>query len=245
MPNLCVTIPCYNEHNRFPLKEFEEYIENNNVNFCFVNDGSTDKTLQTLNKLQGRFNDKVLIVNLSTNTGKAEAVRKGINSAFKWKNFEYMAYFDADLAIPLQEIDFLYNFAVKHPQFILFTGTRLKRLGANINRKPVRHILGRIFTTFSSNLFKLPAYDTQCGFKLFHSQIIQQIFSAPFHSKWFFDIEIILRIKKNINNQQSFDKICEVPLWNWKDISGSKLRLKDFILVPFELIKIKRKYKNT
>ena len=44
-----IVVPCYNEENRISLLEFEKHIiKNKNHFFCFVNDGSTDKTLKIL-----------------------------------------------------------------------------------------------------------------------------------------------------------------------------------------------------
>lgn len=244
MQNLCVVVPCYNEASRLQVDVFKAFIAHNNIHFCFVNDGSRDNTIEILNDLKNNLMEKVLVVDLKQNSGKAEAVRLGVLKSNEWKSFSHLAYFDADLAIPLAEINNLLEFTQKYPGYLLLMGARLKRLGAEINRKPLRHIFGRAFATFASNLFNMSAYDTQCGFKLFKQELVENIFDQPFYSKWFFDIEILLRIRGTINKNRSFEKICEVPIWKWEEIDGSKLKLKDFILVPFQLLRLKAKYKN-
>ena len=244
MQDLCVIVPCYNESERLQTKAFSEYIKNKDVYFCFVNDGSSDNTIDILYELKHSLNGNIDVVDLKNNSGKAEAVRQGLLHATKWKPFDYLAYFDADLAVPLQDIDVLYDFARSNTQFKLTMGARLKRMGATIKRSPIRHFFGRIFATFASNMFKFDAYDTQCGLKLFQSETAKIIFQKPFYSKWFFDIEILLRFKVLVNNSESYNNICEIPLTAWEEVSGSKLKIKDFIIVPFELMRLKRKYKK-
>ncbi|MBT4364635.1 MAG: hypothetical protein HOD17_09120 [Desulfobacteraceae bacterium] len=49
----------------------------------FVNDGSLDKTFETLNDLTLVNPARIQRVNLGTNSGKTEAVRQGFLTAFK------------------------------------------------------------------------------------------------------------------------------------------------------------------
>ena len=71
-----IIIPCYNESKRLKLYEFENYLSNKSgVSFIFVNDGSTDKTLEIINQLCLSAPHRVLCKNLGKNKGKAEAVR--------------------------------------------------------------------------------------------------------------------------------------------------------------------------
>ena len=51
MSKYCIVIPCFNEEKRILTDDFINFIgQNNDFHFLFVNDGSTDKTL---NALQG------------------------------------------------------------------------------------------------------------------------------------------------------------------------------------------------
>jgi hypothetical protein len=69
------------------------------------------------------------------------------------------------------------------------------RLGAQIERSFVRHVLGRVFVTVASSLLKLYAYDTQCGAKLFRRDAVGSLFGGEFVSRWLFDIELYLRLR--------------------------------------------------
>lgn len=243
MRKICVIIPCYNEFERLDVNAFNSFISKNSekYDFLFVNDGSKDQTLSLLNKLVSENSDNCYIHNLEKNSGKAEAVRQGINRAFEMNKYDYLAYFDADLATPLSEIEYLKEIVYLNSEILMVLCSRIKRLGAKVERKLKRHILGRVFSTAASNILKLPVYDTQCGAKLIKAEIVPVVFNEPFITSWLFDVEIIARIR-NLNPSIIEDVLYEHPVNRWEDIGGSKLKLKHMIKVPLELMKINQKY---
>lgn len=243
MSKICVVVPCYNEYERLNVKAFSDFISENKDHcyFLFVNDGSTDDTLIVLDKLVVENPGHCLVLNLTQNSGKAEAVRQGLLKAYEMKKFQYLAYFDADLATPLTEIKALDDIITLNPQLVMVLCSRIKRLGAKIERKLKRHILGRIFSTIASNILGLPVYDTQCGAKLIKANIVPQIFNEPFITSWLFDVEIIARLR-NANKNSITSLLYEHPVSKWEDVGGSKLKFKHMIKVPLELLKIHHKY---
>lgn len=243
MSKICIIIPCYNESLRLDQKAYLDFISANQSEYdiLFVNDGSTDNTFDILTKIANVFPNNCFIFNLSHNCGKAEAVRVGINFSYEKNQYNYIGHFDADLATPLSEINFLKKIAINNPQFVMVLCSRIKRLGATINRNSKRHILGRIFATFASNILKLPVYDTQCGSKLIKAEIIPYVFNKPFVSSWIFDVEILARIRNN-NRDTITSILYEHPVTTWKDVGGSKLTMKHMFKVPLELFKINKIY---
>jgi hypothetical protein len=57
-----------------------------------------------------------------------------------------------------------------------------------------------------------------------------------------FDVEILARMRSIYGVEQTTRGVYEAPLHNWKEVAGSKLRLKHFVLAPIDLLKIYRKY---
>jgi glycosyltransferase involved in cell wall biosynthesis len=238
---LAIVIPCYNEESRLPKEEFLEYVGcRENINFLFVNDGSVDGTKEMLVSLCARH-ARLHFLNLPQNEGKAEAVRQGVLFAQQHFDTRYIGFWDADLATPLNEIDRMIS-VLGEKQYDIMTGLRLLRLGANVSRKRTRHFFGRVFATVTARVLNINVYDTQCGAKLFKTNLITQLFNQPFVSKWFFDIEILARYINLHGKDAANNCICEFPILQWNDVGGSKLKMKDFITVPFELLKIKRHY---
>ena len=101
--------------------------------------------------------------------------------------------------------------------------------------------MGRVFATIVSILFRLNAYDTQCGAKIFTVPVAREIFAQTFHSPWLFDVELLLRIRQRHPDYNVIVK--EIPLDVWEEKGGSKIRFSHLLKMPFELCAIYRKYR--
>ena len=240
MQKVCIIIPCFNEEKRFPKIAFKEYIAKNDIHFCLVNDGSSDNTISVLEEIKVFSTEKITVIDKKNNEGKAEAVRSGMKQLLSTKKYNYIGFFDADLATPLEEITNLLEKLKGNCQLVF--GSRIKRLGSTIKRSAKRHYLGRVFATLASKILNLGIYDTQCGAKIMSIELAEIASKEKFYSKWFFDIEMFARIINSIGAEQLKKIAIEVPLNNWDEKGGSKIKMKDFLKVPFELYKIKRIY---
>lgn len=237
-----IIIPCYNEAGRLDKEAFANYlVSHSDVQFLFVNDGSTDGTLSMLQDF-AKSHVQIAYLDVQPNGGKAEAVRKGMMYAATNFDSDFIGFWDADLATPLDEIDKFVDI-IQHTDFEIITGLRLMRLGARVKRKTPRHLLGRCFATVASTMLKLPVYDTQCGAKLYKKNIVTDLFEEKFITKWLFDVELLSRYVKVFGRSAAERNIYEHPLFQWEDVGGSQLKFKDFFKAPYELLKIKRKYR--
>jgi dolichyl-phosphate beta-glucosyltransferase len=246
MASARIIIPCYNEEDRFDAASFTNFASpSHSITFLFVNDGSTDRTLPVLESLKASDPTKFTVLNLQQNRGKAEAVRQGILDAID-SHPDYIGFWDADLATPLDAIPQLLDVAESRPNLEIIIGSRVKLLGRRIERRRSRHYLGRLFATAVSVALDLEVYDTQCGAKLFRaSPSMNALFQQPFHSRWIFDVEIIARLiqaRRGKELQQAEQAIYEFPLWEWRDIPGSKLGYSDFGRAAWELARIYARY---
>lgn len=244
MSSLVLVVPCYNEGRRLPVPEFEDFIRGReDVRICFVNDGSVDDTIILLRGIYERNPHKVILLDMESNCGKAEAVRRGVLRVSGLSGVTHVGFFDADLATPLNEALRLVLYMDQAGASMAF-GSRVKRLGIQIERQAVRHYLGRVFATEASLLLGLPVYDTQCGAKVFRRELAETVFMKPFLSRWFFDVEIFFRLKAFFGSQRLAREVIEVPLNVWIDRGGTKVGLMDFLKAPFELLRIWFVYKT-
>jgi len=242
MQNCCIIIPCYNESERILAAEFLTFVtENPNFTLLFVNDGSTDDTLNLLQKLSEQH-AQINLLHLSKNVGKAEAVRTGILDALKNEHYSYVAFLDADLAIPLEEFKRLFELTTANTHLEFTYLSKIRRVDAAVNQTYKRFLMGRILSAMTRLSLKLPVYDTQCGCKLFSKNIASAVFKLPFISVWLFDIEIFWRILTLKNRAYFTTNTLEVPLNKLMDRGSSKVSGKALFKLPFEFLKIHRTY---
>jgi len=238
-----VVIPCFNEAGRLPVERFERSLaELADVAFVFVDDGSTDATAAMLERLRTGAPDRVRVLRLPRNVGKGEAVRAGLLDALQ-RDARYVGYWDADLATPLKAIGTFREVLEAHPELEMVFGARVQLLGREIRRRALRHYLGRAFATVVSLMLRLAIYDTQCGAKLFRvTAFLPELFREPFLTRWVFDVEIIARLIRQVGRDSAVHSIYELPLVEWHDVHGSKVRPRDYIRGLRDLWKIHRAY---
>ena len=245
MPETIVVVPCFNEASRLDISRFKRFSSQiSATRFVFVNDGSNDDTLAVLEALNTYNAERFRVHNLPRNSGKAEAVRQGVLQAFR-EAPDFVGYWDADLATPLDAIDDFYTLLQNRPNVHIIMGARVRLLGRKIERRPVRHYLGRIFATAASLTLGLPVYDTQCGAKLIRvSQETHSLFDEPFLSNWSFDVEILARFMKGREPHKEYAQngIYEFPLVEWRDVEGSRVKPADFMRTACELGRIYYRY---
>lgn len=241
-----LVVPCYNEAARLDLAQFQAFAAAHpDVRFLFVNDGSTDDTAAVLRQLVDSRADSCQVLDMSYNSGKAEAVRTGILRALESPP-AVVGFWDADLSTPLDELDEMLGIFRDRPEIEMVFGARVNLLGRQVRRKLSRHYIGRIFATVVARTLGLGIYDTQCGAKLFRvNDRLPELWQEPFISKWIFDVEIIARAieqRRAANLLPVAEVIYEQPLTSWYDVEGSKLRLREFVVVGSDFLRIYRRY---
>jgi dolichyl-phosphate beta-glucosyltransferase len=245
MPEAAIVIPCFNEAKRLDRAAFEQFaVDARDVALLFVDDGSTDDTKRILDEFVTQLSVRASVLALERNSGKAEAVRRGINCVLDW-NSAYVGYWDADLATPLGVIRNFSDLLGRNPQLQMIMGARVQLLGRHIERSPLRHYAGRIAATAISTVLGLRVYDTQCGAKLFRTDVARELFREPFRTSWIFDAEVIARLIVGLSadsDRQARDVIYEYPLQEWMDVRGSKIGPSDYLKAAFDLRRIYTHY---
>ena len=230
-----VVIPCYNEEDRLLSEEFLDFVDKHSgYHLCFVNDGSKDKTLDVLNDLRKGRESFISVYDCEKNGGKAEAVRLGVLHMAKKVDLDYIGFLDADLSTDLADFDDLVS-TIENSEYKIVSGSRIARMGANITKESARKIISLTVNFIIRKILKMEFKDTQCGAKIFHKDIINTAFGSKFLTKWLFDVEIFIRVRKQYGLQKAKQILCEKPLKRWIHADGSKLSMKDSIKIIGQL----------
>lgn len=240
-----IIIPCYNEASRLEMRTFIEFAgKRKDIHLCFVNDGSRDHTRSALANIKHDEHDNVYILDVAENAGKANAVRQGALFLFDETEVDTIGFLDADLSTTFEEYRGLLQTyeEAKGATQVIFGSRNMKGEGAAIERNPVRKMISDFIRVLIFAITRLKISDTQCGAKVFDRNLIPIIYNSSFFSRWLFDVEILLRLKKRFGKMDFLEIFLEKPLKSWVHKDDSKLSAKDSVMIPFNLLKIWTEY---
>jgi hypothetical protein len=163
----------------------------------------------------------------------------GLNELIKDSKFYAVGFMDSDAAFG---VDNLTNIIEIMEDSNLSNSTwwwtsRRKSSDNVVERSRTRHVIGRVISQLLGVRFKGLPYDTQSGLKFFvANKEFESLLAVEFKTKWFFEIELLIRARSIL---QQLDLIVEVPVVSWREVSGSKLGVLNFVQIVKEIILIK------
>jgi dolichyl-phosphate beta-glucosyltransferase len=167
MVSTVMVVPCYNEAGRLSPEAFRAFakilaLRRLPLRGRWQHGPHLRRHLEAQGYLATSFN----ILRLPSNIGKAEAVRQDFLQALQSEPI-YVGFWDSDLATPLDAIPLFEAVFWDRLLTEVVLGARVKLLSRDVQRRPVRHYLGRVFATAVAVAVGLEVYDSQCGAKLF------------------------------------------------------------------------------
>ncbi len=188
-------IPAYNEEDNIAsvvaaCKSVAERISRN-YEIIVVNDGSTDRTRETVENLVAE-DPHILLVNHATNRGIAETMRTG----FAATRYQYIFYTDGDCQFDVSEIKMLLPYC-QDCDFVV--GYRTHRADP-IHRK----ITAFLYNFLIRRFFHISVRDVNCAFKLVKRESLCKL-TVRANSAFYFAELLTQAIRSGMT-------VCEVPV---------------------------------
>lgn len=180
--DLSIVVPCYNEEDTIEL--FHDTVANElerpifsplKCEIVFVNDGSTDKTLDKAKAL-AEVDDRVRYVSLSRNFGKESALFAGLEHA----QGDYVVIMDADLQDPPSSLPDLYG-TIKESEFDLVRFRRVDRKG----EPPIRSFFARLFYKLINRVSDIEIVDGARDYQIMSRRAVSAILSMREYNRFF------------------------------------------------------------
>jgi glycosyltransferase involved in cell wall biosynthesis len=243
-----ITIPCYQESARLP--SFLDTLcpalaaAPFSARIVVVDDGSGAPEAERTREIAARAASHwpgllAEPVFLPANRGKGGAVYAGWESP-EAASAALLCFVDADGSVPAAEVVRLVGelLADRAGRWQAIFGSRVKLLGARVERLPSRHYVGRVFATLVTLITGLTIYDSQCGLKVVRRHAYTAIAGELSEHRFVFDVELALRLLRHNC------AIREVPI-DWTEIPGSKVRLlRDSWRMATGLLRIRKRLRE-
>jgi len=231
---LSVVIPAHDEGDRIgpTLERVLEYLGRQDYAFeiIVVDDVSQDETAEVVARFQRR-DGRLRLVQRTANPGKGAAVQAGMLVAHGRR----VLFSDADLSTPIEESEKLLV-AIEREGYDAAIGSRgLPQSDLRVRQPWYREAMGRTFNLMVRAVAVHGIKDTQCGFKLFRGEVVQDLFRRQTIMGFAFDVEILfLALKRGL-------RVKEVPV-TWINSPRSKVDpIRDSLRMMRDMVGIRIK----
>lgn len=174
MFSLSILIPVYNEINY--LKEFTtrliDSFKNENVEYIFINDGSTDGSSEWLKVYCQNNPDKnKKLINFEKNQGKGKAIKEGLLLS----SGQYVLFQDADLELDTKDSLELFGIIKNNKNIDCIFGSRYLSGKIKKNKNLLNEFIGKLNSIIFNLLFQQSLSDVHCGTKIISKKVKNMI----------------------------------------------------------------------
>jgi dolichyl-phosphate beta-glucosyltransferase len=231
LQRLAIVIPMYKEQNRIAATIevlAASGLHRDDVSFCFVDDGSPDRTVSVTEDAITKFSLlNARVVRLRKNAGKGAAVRAGVLAVVD--EAEVVGFLDADLSLdPSEVMTALTRMDLAKTDVLV--GERI----VDVDSQPkIRRVSSLVFRSLTARLVTTGVKDPQCAMKLFRSPVAKRLFADLETDGFAFDVELLARLKR--------DRfvVTQVPVL-WEHQPGSQINtVTDSFRMIREVLKIR------
>lgn len=168
---ISIVIPCFNEQESIPLffnevEKIKSSLRGYSIEYYFINDGSSDNTLEVLRNLHEENKENVHYISFSRNFGKEAALYAGL----QYVTGDYVAVMDADLQDPPEQLIPMLA-GIEDEGYDIVGTRRLDRNGEPVIRSWFSNLFYRLINKISETKFINGVRD----FRLMTRQVVDSI----------------------------------------------------------------------
>lgn len=213
MNKISVIIPCYNEEEVLPkfYQKISETLTNMidiDYELIFINDGSTDHTIDILKMLSIK-DSHCNYYSFSRNFGKESAMYAGLT----YCTGDYCVIMDADLQHPPSLLPQMY-YAVSQEGYDCCAGKRVNRNGEG----KVRNFLSHSFYKIIQKMSNLDMSDGAGDFRMMNRQMIQAILNIKEVNRYMKGLFSYIGFDTKWIEFDNIERVAGTSKWNFKSL---------------------------
>ena len=207
---LTVIVPCYNEELALPyfyneINKVSKKLSKVILEVIFVDDGSTDKTLEVIKDMVKK-DERIRFISFSRNFGKEAAMYAGLNYA----TGDYITIMDADLQDPPEMLIEMYD-NIKNGEYDCIGTRRISRKGEPV----IRSFFAKLFYKIINKMSKTEMVDGARDFRLMTRQMVNAILSLKEYNRYSKGLFSYVGFKTKWLEYKNVERVVGKSKWNF------------------------------
>ena len=231
---LSLIIPCYNEEKALPYFYTEvckvgKEMEDVELEFIFVNDGSKDNTIKLLREYAEK-DKRVKYISFSRNFGKESAIYAGMKAV----SGDYAVFIDADLQHPPIMLKQMIEILEKE-EYDIVAARRTDRKGEPI----IRSFFSRLFYSIINKISNAEFVDGASDFRMMKRYVIDAIISMGEYNRFSKGIFGWVGFKTKWLPYENVERVAGETKWSfWKLLMYSFEGIEAFSTAPLAIASV-------
>lgn len=229
---LSIIVPCYCEEESVPLfyqtvEKVAPQLKNIDLEYWFIDDGSSDNTLGELRKLQQQDPEHVHYASFSRNFGKEAGLYCGLKQA----TGDYVAVMDVDLQDPPELLPKMLKY-LQSGEYDCVGTRRIDRKG----EPPIRSFFAHVFYKLINKISDTEIVDGARDYRLMTRQMVDAILSMSEYNRFSKGIFSWVGFKTKYLEYQNKERVAGKTSWNfWSLLKYSIDGIVSFSQTPLNI----------
>nr|WP_278846384.1 glycosyltransferase family 2 protein [Limosilactobacillus mucosae] len=232
MSKLSIVVPCYNEEESIPLfyPAVEKVVRQMNdlqIEYWFVNDGSSDNSLVEMRKLHEQNPDRVHYISFSRNFGKEAGLYAGLQAA----TGDYIVVMDVDLQDPPEFLPKMYEL-LQTGEYDCIGTRRVDRAG----EAKFKSFLSTQFYHIINRLSQTNIVPGARDYRMMTRQMVDAVLSLKEYNRFSKGIFSWVGFKTKYLDYHNVERVAGKTDWStWKLFKYAFDGIADFSQVPLSI----------
>ena len=176
MDLLSIVVPCYNEEESVGIfiKEIQKVLADYNFEVIYINDGSSDNTLNEIKDIADA-NPNVKYISFSRNFGKESAIYAGLKNAAG----DLICIMDVDLQHPPSLLPEMIE-TISNEDYDVVAARRISRKGES----RIKSFFSRLFYKFFNRISKMNLKEGATDYRVMTRQVVDAILQLPEYNRF-------------------------------------------------------------
>ncbi|MGN1336637.1 MAG: glycosyltransferase family 2 protein [Limosilactobacillus mucosae] len=232
MSKLSIVVPCYNEEESIPLfyPAVEKVVRQMNdlqIEYWFVNDGSSDNSLTEMRKLHEQNPERVHYISFSRNFGKEAGLYAGLQAA----TGDYIVVMDVDLQDPPEFLPKMYEL-LQTGEYDCIGTRRVDRAG----EAKFKSFLSTQFYHIINRLSQTNIVPGARDYRMMTRQMVDAVLSLKEYNRFSKGIFSWVGFKTKYLDYHNVERVAGKTDWStWKLFKYAFDGIADFSQVPLSI----------